>query len=335
MLDQSPNVESLPKTTAEESSKAPTSNAGASSLSARQRLRRAIVSLPVEWIIILTVAAIDAALLSATSFRLELASTSKTIAATGVLILLFGYSRWKGAGKVCRLAHTLLVMIWFGGASSVLCYIITGALPLPRWDGTLAAVDHAFGLNWLDLYEWLNRCPACKASAYPVYTSLGPEMVLLLTGQELLGLHERAKDFVLRFMVAALITMAVGTLMPAAGAFVYYDLPIASTTGYVAHMAGLRDGSLRVIDLSHIEGLVVFPSFHAALAVLCIHAARPLRILRYPFLVLNLLIIMSSPTEGGHYFVDIAAGVILAVLTIRLVSAGGKSRSTPEIASAT
>ena len=63
---------------------------------------------------------------------------------------------------------------------------------------------------------------------------------------------------------------------------------------------------------------MVFPSFHAALAVLCACAAWPLRILKYPLLALNLLIILSSPAMGAHYFVDIIAGIILAALTMSL-----------------
>jgi membrane-associated phospholipid phosphatase len=84
-------------------------------------------------------------------------------------------------------------------------------------------------------------------------------------------------------------------------------------------MAGLRDGTLRTISLDNSsEGLVVFPSFHTTLAVLCIFAARPLRILKIPLLALNLLIILSSPAEGAHYFVDIIAGILLAALTMSL-----------------
>jgi membrane-associated phospholipid phosphatase len=43
-----------------------------------------------------------------------------------------------------------------------------------------------------------------------------------------------------------------------------------------------------------------------------------LRNLKIPLLALNLLIILSSPAEGGHYFIDIIAGIILAALTISL-----------------
>ena len=74
----------------------------------------------------------------------------------------------------------------------------------------------------------------------------------------------------------------------------------------------------RIINPLDNQGLVVFPSFHATLAVLCACAARPLFILKYPLLALNLLILLSTPAMGGHYFIDIAAGIILAALTISL-----------------
>jgi membrane-associated phospholipid phosphatase len=112
--------------------------------------------------------------------------------------------------------------------------------------------------------------------------------------------------------------VGIGILFPAAGAVVHYHLPVAPGTLYVSQMAGLRDGTFRTINPFDSEGLVVFPSFHAALAVLCACAARPLRILKIPLIALNLLIILSSPFEGAHYFIDIIAGIMLAALTISL-----------------
>lgn len=60
------------------------------------------------------------------------------------------------------------------------------------------------------------------------------------------------------------------------------------------------------------------PSLRATLAVLCACVARPLRLLKIPLRALNLLIILSCPFEGAHYFIDIVAGIILAALTVRV-----------------
>jgi membrane-associated phospholipid phosphatase len=168
------------------------------------------------------------------------------------------------------------------------------------------------------MYQWLTRHPAIEARAHTVYMSLGPEMLILFFALELLGHHNQARAFLLWFMVSGIATIIIGILIPAAGAFVYYHLPVASTTGYVSQWADLRNGTLRTINPLDNQGLVVFPSFHATLAVLCSYAARPLRIVKIPLLVLNLLIILSSPAMGGHYFIDIIAGVILAALTVSL-----------------
>jgi hypothetical protein len=277
--------------------------------------------MPIEWAVILAVAISDAILLAETSFRLEVSSQLTIFAdliPLAVVLVICG--RWRRFPRITeRLAHlirTVLALVLFINASVILNFILTGILPLPRWDGALATADRALGLNWLDMYQWLTRHPAIEASARAAYMSLGPQMLILLFALELLGHHNQARAFLRWFMVAAIATVIIGTLIPAAGAFVYYHLPVASTTGYVAQWAELRSGTLRTINPLDNQGLVVFPSFHTSLAVLCAYAARPLRILRYPLLALNLLIIVASPAMGGHYFIDIIAGIILAALTI-------------------
>jgi membrane-associated phospholipid phosphatase len=279
--------------------------------------------MPIEWAVILAVAVSDAILLAETSFRLEASPELKILADVIPLAVLFVICRrWRSFPRITRrLAHlirTVLALVLFTNAAVILNFILTGILPLPRWDGALATADRALGLNWLDMYQWLARHPAIEASARAVYMSLGPEMLILFFALELLGHHNQARAFLRWFMVSAIATVIIGILIPAAGAFVYYHLPVASTTGYVAQWADLRNGTLRTINPLDNQGLVVFPSFHTSLAVLCACAAWPLRILRYPLLALNLLIILSSPAMGGHYFIDIIAGIILAALTISL-----------------
>jgi membrane-associated phospholipid phosphatase len=279
--------------------------------------------MPIEWAAILVVAVSDAILLAATSFRLDASSELRILAGLIPLaVVLVICRRWRSFPRTThRLAHltrTVFLLVLFTNAVSILSYILTGIVPLPRWDGALATADHALGLNWLDMYQWVTRHPAIEASARAVYMSLGPEMLILFFALELLGHHNQARAFLLWFIVSTIAALSIGTLMPAAGAFVYYHLPVASTTGYVSQWADLRDGTLRTINPLDNQGLVVFPSFHATLAVLCAYAATPLRVLKIPFLALNLLIILSCPTEGGHYFVDLIAGIILAALTISL-----------------
>jgi hypothetical protein len=279
--------------------------------------------MPIEWAIILAVAVSDAILLAETSFRLDASPELRILADLIPLAVLFVICRrWRSFPRIThRLAHlirTVLALVLFTNVAAILNFILTGLLPLPRWDEALATADTALGLNWLDMYQWLTRHPAIEARAHTVYMSLGPEMLILFFALELLGHHNQARAFLRWFMVSGIATLGIGTLSPAAGAFVYYHLPVASTTGYVSQWADLRNGTLCTFNPFDAQGLVVFPSFHATLAVLCAYAARPLRILKFPLLALNLLIVLSSPAMGGHYFVDIIAGIILAALTISL-----------------
>jgi membrane-associated phospholipid phosphatase len=274
--------------------------------------------MPIEWAIILVVAVSDAILLAKTSFRLEASPELRILFVWILMAVVFVVCRWRRVPRLAHLARTMLTLALFTNAAAILSFILTGILPLPRWDGALVTADHALGLNWLDMYQWLTRHPAIEASAREVYKRLGQEMLILLIALELLGHHNQARAFLRWFMVSALAAIIFGILIPAAGALVYYHLPIASTTGYVAQWADLRNGTLRTFNPFDVQGLVVFPSFHATLAVLCACAARPLGILKYPLLALNMLIILSSPAIGGHYFIDIIAGIILAALTISL-----------------
>jgi membrane-associated phospholipid phosphatase len=279
--------------------------------------------MPIEWAIILMVGGSDAILLATTSFRVDTSPELQILAGSIVLVVVLVICRrWKTFPRTThRLAHltgTVLVLTLFTNAASILSYVLTGLLPLPRWDAALAIGDHALGLNWLDMCQWFIRHPAIEASAHVVYKSLGPEMLILFFALELLGHHDRARTFLRWVLVATIAAIGFGILMPAAGPVVYYHLPVPSGTVYISQMAGLRDGTFRTINPFDSEGLVVFPSFHTVLAVLCACAAWPVRILKIPSLALSLLIILSSPFEGGHYFVDIFAGIILAALTISL-----------------
>ena len=77
-----------------------------------------------------------------------------------------------------------------------------------------------------------------------------------------------------------------------------------------------RDGVLRHLDLLGLGGIVTFPSFHAASAVLYFWALWPVRWFRPLVVLANGLMLAATPINGGHYFIDLFAGVAVAVLAI-------------------
>jgi membrane-associated phospholipid phosphatase len=78
----------------------------------------------------------------------------------------------------------------------------------------------------------------------------------------------------------------------------------------------LREGSLRHLELFELAGIVSFPSFHAASAVLYLWALWPVRGLGVASAVMNVLMIIATPVIGAHYVIDVIGGIALAMVSI-------------------
>ena len=136
----------------------------------------------------------------------------------------------------------------------------------------------------------------------------------------------RLQMFVFAFSIALIITVAISTFVPAVGT--WYGLDIAPSqfaaldsslyTAQLRDILGLRDGSLRHLEMFKLTGIVSFPSFHAASAVLYMWALWPVRFVGPLAAALNLLMIASTPVIGAHYMIDVFGGVALAAISILL-----------------
>ena len=91
-------------------------------------------------------------------------------------------------------------------------------------------------------------------------------------------------------------------------------LPAVHTSWPVFY--GLRDGTFRALVAVGSEGIITFPSLHAALAVIVVAALWPVPVLRWAFLALNVAMLVATPIDGSHYFIDVLAGVALAALSL-------------------
>ena len=73
---------------------------------------------------------------------------------------------------------------------------------------------------------------------------------------------------------------------------------------------------LRDLDLLNLAGIVTFPSFHACSAVLYAWAFWPVWWMRPIALLANVAMLASTPVDGGHYFIDLLAGIAVAIFAI-------------------
>ena len=91
-----------------------------------------------------------------------------------------------------------------------------------------------------------------------------------------------------------------------------------ASTQHWHDLAALRDGTLRVLNLNLMEGIITFPSLHAASGLLVILALWRMPYVRWFALLVSGIMIAATPIEGSHYFVDIIAGLVIAYVSFGL-----------------
>ena len=126
----------------------------------------------------------------------------------------------------------------------------------------------------------------------------------------LLALFSKRSDnarLLTAMVMALLITVVPHTLWPSIGPAPAHNIPNA-WTDVVMH---IRAGQMQ--NLPYV-GIITFPSFHASMAVLFTLAYRNIPAAALAAAVVNILMIISVPYPGGHYFVDVPAGVMIAVI---------------------
>ncbi|WP_076860831.1 phosphatase PAP2 family protein [Bradyrhizobium mercantei] len=211
---------------------------------------------------------------------------------------------------------------------STLSYLIAAA-KLPLRDDILAGVDHLLGFDWPSFLAATNSNSLIATLLEAAYQSTGLVSQLVLAWLILQRRGDRLAEFIAVLSLSA-VALCIGMwLILAAGAFAYFDPAPSSYEHFAAFgkmwtfgrtFSMLRDGSLSVIDLSAVDGIVSFPSFHTMLGVMTIYAARDKRWLLIPVLAVNATMIVATMPVGGHHLADVLAGgglTIAAILVVR------------------
>ncbi|MFT6007822.1 MAG: hypothetical protein ACI9TB_001050 [Parasphingorhabdus sp.] len=201
-------------------------------------------------------------------------------------------------------------------------------------DAALARIDAMLGFDWVRWYMLVVDNPWLQIAGSLAYANIYMSPVLLLGGLALSGERARAQLFLVSFWLAALITMLLFLAMPAVGPLAYVwqgPIPYMPTSAlYQAELLPLlRDNMLGAVDLGALQGLVCAPSFHTAAAVIYIAMAWQCRYLRWPLLVINGAMLLSTPVEGTHYLVDMIGGAMVGLFA--LCTAGAIQYSLPKI----
>lgn len=228
----------------------------------------------------------------------------------------------------CRLNHKLvygtetvaqiLLISFLGG---LLTYGAAAA-GFPYRDAELLAADRWLGFDIKAYLAYLDAHPFLAALFPRVYLSIMRQPIIVVAALTLTGRLERLHDFSVALIVSLIVTIAIFTLVPAISwyAFLHIDgdaFPnLVIFTDFAAHLDDVRTGSLQAISLADLRGIIAFPSFHAAAAVLGAWAFWPLRFLRWPMLVVNALMVVATPIVGVHYLVDVVGGLAVGGVAV-------------------
>lgn len=226
--------------------------------------------------------------------------------------------------KVALILTAIGQLIFIVAFMGPLTYV-AGAFNFPLRDDLYLAADRVLGLDPRLLLAFVNDRPELAMwfeTAYGMirWPLIGIPVILAMAMR-----YERLQLFVMAFGIALIATLAVSALLPAVGT--YYGLGIGPETitpnlnamiyGKQAQdIPAIRDGSLRDLEVFKLAGIVAFPSFHAASAILYAWALWPVRGFGIAAAIVNAAMLAATPVIGAHYVVDVIGGVGVAMLSI-------------------
>lgn len=248
-------------------------------------------------------------------------------AGLALLALRFALPRtdWRHAAPTARFSEyaALFALISLMGATA--SYPVA-ALTHTYADAALQRIDWALGFDWLACYRLVAAHPVLQLFGTAAYRSIYFTPAVLLAHAAWTGRQGRAYEFLAAFWLAAVITLAVFSLMPAVGPFSYLwhgAIPYMpeSELWQEGLIPALRAHTATQVDIAHLRGIVSAPSFHTAAAVLYIAAGWRITGLRWPIVTLNAAMLLSTPVEGTHYLIDMIIGAGVAAVSLSLVTA--------------
>jgi membrane-associated phospholipid phosphatase len=247
----------------------------------------------------------------------------------GILIVSHYYGKRRAASHIRMMCaagiSSILFFVIYTAMVTVLSYLMV-SLNLPLYDRELAQWDAAIGFDWKAFLGRVNAHPFIGKILIWVYHSSVIQLVLIILLLSITMKISRLQDLCDLYLMTSLIAVVLSGLIPAAGAYAYHrpepalfnNLNPSAGLWHIEHFEGLRNGSFRSIQLDQMQGLVTFPSFHTCFAITLAWCFRDFRWLFPIAIVVSGAVLISTLTEGGHYLVDVLAGIVITIVCIVL-----------------
>lgn len=225
------------------------------------------------------------------------------------------------ATRVAQLVEATFVIIVLSLSLACLSYL--GAMThLPLRDREMIWIDRQIGFDWLAIMTALDHWPGVLALLDGTYISFTSQLIATVL---VLIIARRTSDldrFFVTFVCASAIAEIASVLLPTLGPMSvlasnanFTNVPtLGRTTADI--VLALREGRLESIDLGAIDGIISFPSLHAAVAVIVPFTLRWSKPLFWPIALFDGMMLVSAVPSGNHYLADIIGGVTVAGLAI-------------------
>jgi hypothetical protein len=187
-------------------------------------------------------------------------------------------------------------------------------------DPWLAAFDSAIGVHVGTWAAWTLSHPWLRNVLMYAYLSLLGQFFLPVLVLPVWYRNRRAMwEYAFHFHVCSAITLACLALWPVAIPGPYYGFKMAfNLSRFVEQFSGVYSGAITTIRPEDMEGLVSFPSFHVAGAVMVTWALRQSRVWMAILLPINLLLTAATVLTGVHYVADLFGTAVMCAVSLWL-----------------
>jgi len=203
---------------------------------------------------------------------------------------------------------------------------LTMTSQIPYADDFLVYLDSFIPIDWNAYFQFVAERPFLVFILDEAYTGLDSLSVVAFIALVVIAKYEHARYFAVAFTITAIVCTVIGMFFPALAAVEYTlenkdllkNFPYSPGTYSVEILERLRNGLPQEFDLNKLPGLTTFPSFHTGAGIVMLYAFRR-TFLFWPVVLYTIVMVASTPVYGGHYFVDIIFGTLVAAIVCKVV----------------
>lgn len=233
--------------------------------------------------------------------------------------LLLVASMWRSNHtRIADLVGTI-GLVWSAAVGCGVIAMLSLRFHLPMADRLLFALDHSFGFDGVAITAWLvHQGQWIFSIMAPAYAFTIPLMVTGMIALALAGRRVEAWRAAFSFIGSLFTICLIAILAPAKGLGVWAPpellkhLPDGAMRYFWTNFDGFYAGTKPVLSLRTIDGVISFPSLHAAMGFTTVAMWRKNWLsLGVTLLWLTFMLLATFP-YGGHYVVDVLAGLTVA-----------------------